>query len=255
MFWWHKAAEKVRKGEAERFGFITTNSLRQTFNRRVLEKQMGGKPPLSLAFAIPDHPWVDAELGAAVRISMTAGQAGQKEGRLLIVTTEEKTDELGRNVILDEREGNILADLTIGADVAGTSSLESNKDLAFRGVTLAGAGFLLDQENLENLGEENAGEVIRPFIGGRDLSQRSRNLQVIDFFGLNEDQARGLFPEVYQWVLERVRPGRKAKAGRTKDSDDYAKNWWLFAKTRPEFRSAIDQLEQFIATPRTASRH
>ena len=37
MFWWDVAAELVRTGRAWRFGLITTNSLRQTFNRRVLE--------------------------------------------------------------------------------------------------------------------------------------------------------------------------------------------------------------------------
>ncbi|MBX9635293.1 MAG: class I SAM-dependent DNA methyltransferase, partial [Magnetospirillum sp.] len=30
MYWWHKAAEKVRTAKARRFGFITTNSLNQT---------------------------------------------------------------------------------------------------------------------------------------------------------------------------------------------------------------------------------
>lgn len=37
MYWWHKAALLVRERKAERLGFITTNSLRQTINRRVLE--------------------------------------------------------------------------------------------------------------------------------------------------------------------------------------------------------------------------
>jgi hypothetical protein len=37
MFWWQHAADLVRAGQARRFGFITTNSLRQTFNRRVVE--------------------------------------------------------------------------------------------------------------------------------------------------------------------------------------------------------------------------
>ena len=36
MYWWHRAAELIRAGTARRFGFITTNSLRQTFQRRVL---------------------------------------------------------------------------------------------------------------------------------------------------------------------------------------------------------------------------
>jgi hypothetical protein len=71
MFWWHHAADLTRRGEVQRFGFITTNSLKQTFNRRVLEHHLNAQPPLALAWAIPDHPWVDAASGAAVRIAMT----------------------------------------------------------------------------------------------------------------------------------------------------------------------------------------
>jgi len=63
MYWWDRAAGLVRRGAAQRFGFITTNSLRQTFNRRVVQRHLEAKPPLSLAFAIPDHPWVDAADG------------------------------------------------------------------------------------------------------------------------------------------------------------------------------------------------
>jgi hypothetical protein len=40
MYWWHIAGEAVRSGAARRFGFITTNSLRQTFNRRVVQAQL-----------------------------------------------------------------------------------------------------------------------------------------------------------------------------------------------------------------------
>eukprot|EP00389_Voromonas_pontica_P006144 GDKH01009217.1.p1 GENE.GDKH01009217.1~~GDKH01009217.1.p1 ORF type:complete len:105 (-),score=31.32 GDKH01009217.1:12-326(-) len=46
MFWWEKAALAARAYDAKkskgtrRFGLITTNSLRQTFNRRVLEPHL-----------------------------------------------------------------------------------------------------------------------------------------------------------------------------------------------------------------------
>ena len=56
MHWWHNAAEAVRAGRVRRFGFITTNSIKQTFNRRVVQAQLDAKNPLTLAFAIPDHP-------------------------------------------------------------------------------------------------------------------------------------------------------------------------------------------------------
>ncbi len=49
MFWWDRAAEAVRLGHVERFGFITTNSLPQTFNRRVVERHLGADAdPLAL---------------------------------------------------------------------------------------------------------------------------------------------------------------------------------------------------------------
>ena len=40
LYWWHKAAELARTGKTRRFGLITTNSLRQTFARRVVQAQM-----------------------------------------------------------------------------------------------------------------------------------------------------------------------------------------------------------------------
>ena len=40
MYWWHHAAQLTRRGALERFGFITTNSIRQAFNRKVVEAAM-----------------------------------------------------------------------------------------------------------------------------------------------------------------------------------------------------------------------
>jgi hypothetical protein len=47
MFWWQKAAAEVVQGRCKRFGFITTNSIHQTFNRRVIEPFLEGRdgPP------------------------------------------------------------------------------------------------------------------------------------------------------------------------------------------------------------------
>jgi len=71
MYWWNHAAELVSARKARGFGFVTTNSIRQKFDRRILERHLQGK--LGLLFAIPDHPWVISEDGAAVRIAMTVG--------------------------------------------------------------------------------------------------------------------------------------------------------------------------------------
>ena len=140
MFWWYKAAKAVRKGldgwtqPATRFGFVSTNSITQTFNRRVVEKQMKASPPVSLAFAIPDHPWVSGADGADVRVAMTAAEAAEDDepqpGTLQTVTHEARTSGLEWDVTLATRTGNILADLTIGPDVMGAESLEANADLS-----------------------------------------------------------------------------------------------------------------------------
>jgi hypothetical protein len=59
MYWWQRAAELARAGKFRRFGLITTNSLPQIFNRKVVAQNLQiPKDPLSLIFAIPDHPWV-----------------------------------------------------------------------------------------------------------------------------------------------------------------------------------------------------
>ena len=69
-----RAWDPAKRTGTRRFGLITTNSLRQTFNRRVVAAHLADrKHPLSLLFAIPDHPWVEAGDGAAVRIAMTVG--------------------------------------------------------------------------------------------------------------------------------------------------------------------------------------
>ena len=72
LYWWHKAAELVRSERIARFGFITTNTIRQVWQRGVLEYHLNQKIPIRLFFAIPDHPW--ANEGAAVRIAMTGSE-------------------------------------------------------------------------------------------------------------------------------------------------------------------------------------
>lgn len=255
MYWWHTAAEKVRQGNAERFGFITTNSLRQTFNRRVLEPHLGDtRKPLSLAFAVPDHPWVDVNDGAAVRIAMTVGLAGEQPGQLRQVTKEVSSeDREAREVQLSQRSGKVLADLTIGADVASSKTLKANSELTSRGVMLFGSGFIVTQEEATSLGFGKVGgleKVIREYRNGRDLTQNPRGVKVIDLFGLDADEVRDRYPSVYQRIRERVKPDREAKS-HTKDGAGYAKLWWQFGKPRQELRKMLASLPRYIATVET----
>ena len=132
---------------------MTTNSPAQAFNRRVVKGHLEHVDGVSLAFAIPNHPWVDASDAAAVRIAMTVGVGGRDlPGRLLEVTRETPLDDGEAEVELSEHIGVIHADLRIGADLTRTLSLRANEGLCSPGVKLHGAGFIVTPEQAKTLG-------------------------------------------------------------------------------------------------------
>ncbi|MGJ8605930.1 MAG: class I SAM-dependent DNA methyltransferase [Marivita sp.] len=257
MFWWEKAALAARGYNAKtgkgtrRFGLITTNSLRQTFNRRVLEPHLNDpKKPLSLLFAIPDHPWVDTLYGAAVRIAMTVGAAGNRAGRLMTLATErkEKNEVEGRQVTFEHQIGKVFANLQIGADVSSTKGLTSNSGLGHKGVMPWGMGFVISDEEAENLRSNyNAGSLIFDYANGRDLVGQPRNLKIIDCFGLSDSELKSKFPFIYQLLWDRVKPERD-----TNNRQSYRDYWWVFAEPRKEMRKALAGTKRYIATTETA---
>ena len=252
MYWWHCAAELARAARLRRFGFITTNSLRQVFSRRVLAAHMETENPISLLFAVPDHPWVDSADGAAVRISMTIAGPGRHAGILCRVTQEIPQGEEGAIVALDERVGIIHSDLSIGADVVGAIPLRANQGLSNTGVKLHGAGFLVPPDLAERLGRSRIDGLeshIRDYRHGRDVTGRSRGLMVIDLDGLEIEDVRRRFPEVYQHLLTHVWPER------AQNREEYRRErWWLFGRRNTELRRGLRGLPRYIATVET-SKH
>lgn len=249
MYWWEKAALAVEADTAKRFGFITTNSLRQTFNRRVLERHLG---EISLRFAIPDHPWVDTQEGAAVRIAMTVAAKSDFPGRLLLLESERFQNDGSALVSFSESKGEIASDLTIGAKVSETQSLWSNQGLSCPGVKLHGSGFIITEEEARDLGLGSISGIeqhIRPYRNGKDLADRPRDVMVIDLFGLTAEEVRECFPALYQHVLTRVKPERD-----TNNRATYRDNWWIFGEPRRDFRPALAGLSRYIATVET-SKH
>jgi len=252
MYWWHRAAELVREGSARRFGFITTNSLRQTFQRRVLVPHLThAKNPASLVFAIPDHPWVDSTDGAAVRIAMTVAEAGSREGLLLRVTKEDTGEQEGAAFVeFMECSGIIHPDLTIGPNTSLAEPLRSNQLICNTGVKLHGAGFIVTPETARSLGLGKLPGLhhhIRRYRNGRDVTGSSRNVMVIDLQGLDIEEVRSRFPEVYQHVLTRVKPERD-----TNREPSRKQLWWLFGRRNTELRNALSGLRRYIATVETA---
>ena len=271
MFWWHHAAWRARRGWLRRFGFITTNSVRQNFNRRIVElhlqaekserapRRIPGKvamgqviepltPALSLLFAIPDHPWVDSADGAAVRIAMTVGAEGESLGRLMLVTGETETWTGEAAVTLLESSGRIHSDLRLGADMPSAVPLMANSGISGMGVALHGAGFILEPDEAARLRASGA-DVIKGYVGGRDLLQVRRERYLIDFSGLGLDEARVRNPAALQRVIDRVKPERDQNSRKS-----IRELWWRFGWERPLVRRALRGLSRYIGTTET-SKH
>lgn len=245
MNWWHYAAEKLANGQIRQFGFITTNSIRQAFNRRVIQSALNNhRHPIHIAFAIPNHPWVDSADGAAVGTAMTVAARGQDIGRLLIATDIGEGNNGEIRLSLVERRGNIHADLRIGANVGSTPPLRSNAGLAFRGVTLLGEGFWVEP-NEPIVSAEPA--LLRPLRNGKDLTDRPRNVLCVDTFGVSLETLRTKFPATFQRLVTRVKPEREVS-----ERKSYRDLWWRFAEPRPEFRTSVVGQPRYLATPMTA---
>lgn len=253
MYWWERAAEAVRAGRVRRFGLITTSSVTQTFNRRIVERHLDAdENPLALSFAIPNHPWVDdgADVRMAVTVGVRAAEFDAGAGRLATVATETPTDDGVPDVELAEAVGEIHADLTVGADVTQAEKLEANANLSSFGVMVSGRAFLVKRKEAADLGlGEVSGieRVLRPTLNGKDLTNPPRDRLIIDTFGLDEDELREGFPAVYERLLRDVKPERQTK--RRKAHRVY---WWLHGEKRPSMRKALDGLDRYIATPETA---
>jgi len=245
MYWWDRAADVVRAGDARAMGLITTNSITQVFQRRVLKRHLDASGVrLSLVYAIADHPWVEITDGAAVRIAMTVARAGDLRGRLL------RCDD-GDELRLVAGDAKIYADLQVGADITSIVSLSANQRVSSPGVQLYGSGFILDRleaERLRNFSPDRP-SVVRSYVNGRDINQKSRDVFVIDFFGMSESEARSVHPMAFQHILDRVKPERDVN-----EREAIRRLWWRFGWERPALRHMVEGLSRYVVTVET-SKH
>ena len=253
LYWWDKAANRVREGKSRSFGFITTNSITQVFGRRVIDRHLSDpKAPLSIVFAVDDHPWVKGSDRANVRIAMSVGEAGSVDGSLGTVTSESELNTDTPRVSLKFQSGPIRSRLAIGAPLSSAKALKANDRICSPGVKLHGSGFIVSPEQAKALGIGRIAGLenhIRPYRNGRDINQKPRGAMVIDLFGLSESEVRGRYPEVYQHVRDTVWPEREQN-----NRETYRQNWWIFGEPRRDLRPALKGLPRLIATTET-SKH
>jgi len=251
MYWWHKAAELVRSKRVQRFGFITTNSIRQSRLRSVIDFHLQQKAPIKLVFAIPDHPWADE--GAAVRISMTCAEVDTQKSTVVLpkigtivkeiegITPEDSALQINIEV---KNVGQIFSNLQAGINTAIALSLASNNELASQGFVVGGSGFVINEKVQRDLEQE----VIYPFMTGRDVAQTPERRFAIDVNHLSsETELSSIYPKTYQWLLEMVKPERDIN-----NDPKLRREWWRYRRSNSSIRNGVKNLERFIATTRTA---
>ncbi len=248
MFWWHKAAVLLERDSVRRFGFITTKSITQTFSRTVMSYHMDGPTPISLVYAIPNHPWIDESNGASVRVAFTIAGEGKSVGRLVTVGHEKPAQNGEFEVQYAEEIGVISAGFRTKVNLQKAMSLQSNARLCSVGFQLTGSGFVVDDEFVDTLTHAEKEEFIRGLIGAREIVQKAQHRRVIDAcrFRTTGD-LKNASSAIFQHLFTRVKPERDTNA-RSFVRD----NWWIYGEARNTFRPALKGISQQIVTPLTA---
>lgn len=252
MRWWHHAADLARKGKIKQFGFITTNSISQSYVRRAVDLHLEAKNPLSIIYAIPDHPWVDSSDGASVRIAMTVAKGGVYSGTLQKVQSEHSKERTKHDDLVESftsKQGRIYSNLQVGADVASALTLRANLGLCAVGMKSIGSGFQITKQMAESLGlgiNIDLANHVRPYMNGRDFVSIQRGIYLIDFFGLDQADVQKRFPEAYQHLLTAVKPEREQNKNKI-----FKEKWWVIGHPRQEFRAFTEGLSRYLVTVET----
>ncbi|MGA2177760.1 MAG: DNA methyltransferase [Verrucomicrobiota bacterium] len=229
-YWFEKARDLIEHGKCKRAGLLATQGIRGGANREVLKRI---KETGDIFFAISDREWTLD--GAVVHVSMIAFDAGSEKIRVLDgkVVTE------------------IHPNLSSETNITSASILKSNGGLGFIGLLPAGPFVIENQVAISLLSAPNAhpvtsSDVVRPYFNGEDVTRRPSHSWVIDFDTRAEHEA-AKYEAAFDFTVKHI------KATRLKaSSSNRPKLWWLFGRSRPEFREASIRVSRFLATARVA---
>jgi len=239
-YWFEKSNQYLKNNNATRVGFVATNSVRDGFSRKVIQRIVENR---TIYNAYSDEPWIND--GAAVRVSIICFSATPQ-----LTTTLNGTAINGSiNSKLESVSTNI-SDL----DFTKTTKIRSNSGLAFQGMTKSGPFEItgtLGRSFLESVninGKSNA-DVLKPWVNGSALSRRRKDMWIIDF-GTNMPESKACqYQDPFEYVKEHVKPKRSENR-----NPRLREKFWHYDGVRVGFRKAVSELDRYIATTIT-SKH
>ena len=195
---------------------------------------------ITLTAAETDLKW--PVRGAAVVVDRISGTKGPWEG--LYRLNGEKVE-------------TFSSDLTAGEELADPVKLKKSAGICFIGSYVLGKGFVLSPEEALPLLEEepSRAEVLRPYIGGRELNnnvparpdeQIPHGRYVIAFGDRTEAQARE-WPVLMERVERLVKPERERLTGHAH------KHWWQFERMRRALYLVIEGQSRCLVSARVTS--
>jgi type II restriction/modification system DNA methylase subunit YeeA len=227
-YWHERSRQQIESGQTKRAGLLATQGIRGGANRRVLERI---KETGDIFFAVSDTPWTLA--GAMVHISVI----GQDDG-------SEPTKTLNGLPVLA-----INADLTTGVNLTTAKRLDANIGMSFMGDTKGGP-FDIDEATAKKMlnspnpdGRSNA-DVVKPWVNGKDITDRRRGMWIVDFGTDMTMEEAALYEAPFEYASWMVRPERVENRRAA-----YAERWWLHVEPRKGMRAALAGLKRYIATP------
>jgi hypothetical protein len=226
-YWFEKARQQIENGKCKRAGLLATQGIRGGANLKVLKRI---KDTGDIFFAESDRDWILA--GACVRVSMVGFDNRAEKSRIL---NSKKVKEISPQL---EAESNIHT----------AAILKANTGISFMGITPAGPFDISSEMAIEWLHDPNPSgnpnsDVIRPYFNGNDLAKRAREAWTVDYGADMPIEMAASYEKPFGYLEREVKPIRKKNR-----REAYAKNWWIYAESRPSMRESFSAHSRFLAT-------
>ena len=207
------------------FGFISTNSISETHSRIYALESIVNEGS-SIIRAQPNFKWPGP---ANLHVATVVMWKGSYKGSLF----------------LDDNKVGKISSFLDATEFENPYKLFSQLEIGFKGVDTGGLGFIVSDDEFENIQAESQGSstLIWPFMNGKDFlsdpQQRPSRL-IINLTGLKEKEVRQ-HPSLLKIIEDRVLPYRMTvKRKRRRD------NWWLYNETMPGLYESISKLKKCL---------